>query len=93
MVELSCGQLEELDQCRVKVQAVPMDILLPSALEVGPVAPHAMGVPWARCFPCLSLPQPGHCSPELWGQSCPGTDWLVPPTDQADSEQKEHPCV
>ncbi|NXL13037.1 IN35 protein, partial [Setophaga kirtlandii] len=34
MVELSCGQLEELDQCRVKVQAVPMDILLPSALEI-----------------------------------------------------------
>uniref|UniRef100_A0A8C5NN04 Interferon induced protein 35 n=1 Tax=Junco hyemalis TaxID=40217 RepID=A0A8C5NN04_JUNHY len=33
-VELSCGQLEELDQCRVKVQAVPMDILLPSALEI-----------------------------------------------------------
>ncbi|XP_066192879.1 interferon-induced 35 kDa protein [Sylvia atricapilla] len=33
-VELSCGELEELDQCRVRVQAVPMDILLPSALEV-----------------------------------------------------------
>ncbi|XP_036254951.1 interferon-induced 35 kDa protein [Molothrus ater] len=34
IVELSCGQLEELDQCRVKVQAVPVDILLPSALEI-----------------------------------------------------------
>ncbi|XP_066061066.1 interferon-induced 35 kDa protein isoform X2 [Chamaea fasciata] len=32
-VELSCGELEELDQYRVRVQAVPMDILLPSALE------------------------------------------------------------
>ncbi|NXR88449.1 IN35 protein, partial [Hypocryptadius cinnamomeus] len=36
-VELSCGELEELDQCRMRVQAVPMDVLLPSALEVGPV--------------------------------------------------------
>ncbi|NWY70508.1 IN35 protein, partial [Erithacus rubecula] len=34
MVELSCGELEELEQCRVRVQAVPMEILLPSALEV-----------------------------------------------------------
>ncbi|CAN8202100.1 unnamed protein product [Coccothraustes coccothraustes] len=33
-VELSCGQLEELDQCRVRVQAVPMDMLVPSALEI-----------------------------------------------------------
>ncbi|NXD25323.1 IN35 protein, partial [Spelaeornis formosus] len=33
-VELSCGELEELDQCRVGVQAVPMEILLPSALEI-----------------------------------------------------------
>ncbi|XP_063260020.1 interferon-induced 35 kDa protein [Prinia subflava] len=30
-VQLSC---EELDQCRVRVQAVPVDILLPSALEI-----------------------------------------------------------
>ncbi|NXA90839.1 IN35 protein, partial [Melanocharis versteri] len=36
-VELSCGQLEELDQCRMRVQAVPVEILLPSALEVGPI--------------------------------------------------------
>uniref|UniRef100_A0A8C3R0P6 Interferon induced protein 35 n=1 Tax=Cyanoderma ruficeps TaxID=181631 RepID=A0A8C3R0P6_9PASS len=35
MVELNCGELDELDQYRVRVQAVPMDILLPSALEVG----------------------------------------------------------
>ncbi|NXE95696.1 IN35 protein, partial [Menura novaehollandiae] len=36
MVELSCGEkLEELDRCRVRVQAVPVEILLPSALEVG----------------------------------------------------------
>ncbi|XP_017597022.1 PREDICTED: interferon-induced 35 kDa protein [Corvus brachyrhynchos] len=35
MVELSCGEeLEELDRCRVRVQAVPVEILLPSALEV-----------------------------------------------------------
>ncbi|XP_041319001.1 interferon-induced 35 kDa protein isoform X2 [Pyrgilauda ruficollis] len=33
-VELSCGELEELDQCRARVRAVPMDILLPSALEI-----------------------------------------------------------
>ncbi|XP_030112238.4 interferon-induced 35 kDa protein [Taeniopygia guttata] len=33
-VELSCGELEELDQCRMRVQAVPVDILLPSALEI-----------------------------------------------------------
>ncbi|NXA28725.1 IN35 protein, partial [Ibidorhyncha struthersii] len=36
MVELSCGEeLEELDRCRVRVQAAPVDILLPSALEIG----------------------------------------------------------
>ncbi|XP_059686525.1 interferon-induced 35 kDa protein isoform X2 [Gavia stellata] len=35
-VELSYGEeLEELDRCRVRVQAAPMDILLPSALEIG----------------------------------------------------------
>ncbi|NXC90619.1 IN35 protein, partial [Cercotrichas coryphoeus] len=34
MVELSYGELEELDKCSVRVQAVPMDILLPSALEI-----------------------------------------------------------
>ncbi|XP_061222979.1 interferon-induced 35 kDa protein [Neopsephotus bourkii] len=34
-VELSCGEeLEELDQCRVRVQAAPVDVLLPSALEI-----------------------------------------------------------
>ncbi|NXI56058.1 IN35 protein, partial [Chloroceryle aenea] len=36
MVQLSYGEeLEELDQCRVKVQAAPVDILLPSVLEMG----------------------------------------------------------
>ncbi|KAM4645295.1 interferon-induced 35 kDa protein [Amazona ochrocephala] len=35
IVELSCWEeLEELDQCRVRVQAAPVDILLPSALEI-----------------------------------------------------------
>ncbi|XP_032934622.1 interferon-induced 35 kDa protein [Catharus ustulatus] len=33
-VELSCGELEELDQCRMRVQAVPMELPLPSALEI-----------------------------------------------------------
>ncbi|KAK4808658.1 hypothetical protein QYF61_020147 [Mycteria americana] len=37
MVELSYGEeLEELERCRVRVQAAPVDVLLPSALEVGP---------------------------------------------------------
>ncbi|XP_065507417.1 interferon-induced 35 kDa protein isoform X3 [Caloenas nicobarica] len=36
MVELSCGEeLEELDRCKVRVQAAPVDLLLPSALEIG----------------------------------------------------------
>ncbi|XP_029879390.1 interferon-induced 35 kDa protein isoform X1 [Aquila chrysaetos chrysaetos] len=36
VVELSYGEdLEELDRCRVRVQAAPVDILLPSALEIG----------------------------------------------------------
>ncbi|NXS27224.1 IN35 protein, partial [Pomatostomus ruficeps] len=35
MVELTCGEeLEELDRCRVRVRAQPVDILLPSALEI-----------------------------------------------------------
>ncbi|XP_065554986.1 interferon-induced 35 kDa protein [Lathamus discolor] len=34
-VDLSCGEeLEELGQCRVRVQAAPVDVLLPSALEI-----------------------------------------------------------
>ncbi|NXR08151.1 IN35 protein, partial [Semnornis frantzii] len=33
VVELSCG--EELDRCRVRVQAVPVDLLMPSVLEMG----------------------------------------------------------
>ncbi|XP_008934219.1 PREDICTED: interferon-induced 35 kDa protein, partial [Merops nubicus] len=36
MVDLSYGEeLEELDRCRVRVQAAPVDIPLPSALEIG----------------------------------------------------------
>ncbi|NXK53088.1 IN35 protein, partial [Chauna torquata] len=36
MVELSHGEdLEELDRCRVRLQASPVDVLLPSALEIG----------------------------------------------------------
>ncbi|KAM6107983.1 LOW QUALITY PROTEIN: interferon-induced 35 kDa protein [Pterocles gutturalis] len=35
LVELSCGEeLEELERCRMRVQAAPVDILLPSALEI-----------------------------------------------------------
>ncbi|NXC28318.1 IN35 protein, partial [Campylorhamphus procurvoides] len=35
VIELSYGgELEELDQCRVQVQAAPMEIPLPSALEI-----------------------------------------------------------
>ncbi|NXU20580.1 IN35 protein, partial [Pardalotus punctatus] len=35
MVELSCGEeLETLDWCRVRVQAVPVEIMLPSALQI-----------------------------------------------------------
>ncbi|NXK41358.1 IN35 protein, partial [Piprites chloris] len=34
-VELSCWEeLEELDRCRMRVQAAPVEILLPSALEI-----------------------------------------------------------
>ncbi|NWH90972.1 IN35 protein, partial [Aegithalos caudatus] len=43
-VELSCGELEELDQCRVRVRAVPVDILLPSALQVGPLTPSRRSI-------------------------------------------------
>lgn len=79
--------------------------ICPGGRARGSPAPHAMELPWAHCSPCLSLPRPGHCyqhcatstaqrcSPELWGQPCLGTDWPVPPTDQADSEQQKHPCV
>ncbi|NXP56015.1 IN35 protein, partial [Heliornis fulica] len=34
-VELSYGEMDEVDQCRMRVQALPVDILLPSALEIG----------------------------------------------------------
>lgn len=45
-VELSCGELEEPDQCRVRVQAVPMELPQPSALEVGPVGLLLL-MPWS----------------------------------------------
>ncbi|NXV15929.1 IN35 protein, partial [Cepphus grylle] len=36
VVELSYGEeLEELDRCRVRVQAAPVELLLPSTLEMG----------------------------------------------------------
>ncbi|XP_069733173.1 interferon-induced 35 kDa protein isoform X2 [Phaenicophaeus curvirostris] len=36
MVELSYGlELEELERCRMRVQAAPVDLLLPSVLEIG----------------------------------------------------------
>ncbi|NXT75927.1 IN35 protein, partial [Zapornia atra] len=36
VVELSCGEeTEEFDQCRMHVQAAPVDLLLPSSLEIG----------------------------------------------------------
>ncbi|KAK2536129.1 Ifi35 [Columba guinea] len=36
VVELSCGEeLTELDCCKVRVQAAPVELLLPSALEIG----------------------------------------------------------
>lgn len=54
-MELSCGEeLEELDRCRVRVQAAPVDILLPSALEVSPEHPllpalqRTTELPWAH---------------------------------------------
>ncbi|NWS30121.1 IN35 protein, partial [Polioptila caerulea] len=34
MVDLSCEEMEEHDKCRVRVQAVPVEILLPSAMEI-----------------------------------------------------------
>ncbi|KAJ7396370.1 Interferon-induced 35 kDa protein [Pitangus sulphuratus] len=35
VVELSCWEeVEDLDQCRIRVQAAPVEILLPSALEI-----------------------------------------------------------
>ncbi|NWS78801.1 IN35 protein, partial [Crotophaga sulcirostris] len=36
VVELSCTEeLEELERCRIRVQAAPVDMLLPATLEVG----------------------------------------------------------
>lgn len=59
-MELSCGEeLEELDRCRVRVRAAPVDILLPSALEVGPEGlllprPHT-----SFAVPCSTATQAG----------------------------------
>lgn len=71
MVELSYGEeLEELDRCRVRVQAAPVDILLPSALEVGPEGPllpapqRTTELPWARtsfAVPCSATPRACLC--------------------------------
>lgn len=55
-VELSCGALEELEQCRVRVQAVPVDILLPSALEVRLPCSPCHGAALGTLLPTLSLP-------------------------------------
>ncbi|NXE70591.1 IN35 protein, partial [Calcarius ornatus] len=55
-VELSCGQLEELDQCRVRVQAVPVDILLPSALEVGLLTQSSRSI-LVSDLPSLDIPR------------------------------------
>lgn len=53
-VELSHGEnLEELDRCRMRVQASPVDVLLPSALEV-----HPEGL---QLRPALPIPGLGHC--------------------------------
>ena len=73
-VELSSGEeLEELDRCRVRVQAAPVDVLLPSALEVGPQGlwlpmPRraALGIRCPRCallHRCPGLALPGHWYP------------------------------
>lgn len=53
-MELSHGEnLEELDRCRMRVQASPVDVLLPSALEV-----HPEGL---QLRPALPIPGLGHC--------------------------------
>ncbi|KFV59690.1 Interferon-induced 35 kDa protein, partial [Gavia stellata] len=48
--------LEELDRCRVRVQAAPMDILLPSALEVVLVSDlPSLGIPEEALLDKLEL--------------------------------------
>lgn len=66
MVELSCGEeMEELDRCRMRVQAAPVDILLPSDLEVGPegallaTPQRTTELPWTR----TSFAVPGSITP------------------------------
>ncbi|XP_005059734.1 PREDICTED: interferon-induced 35 kDa protein [Ficedula albicollis] len=53
MVELSCGELEELEQCSVRVQAVPMEIPLPSALEIR-LTPSRRSI-LLSALPCLEI--------------------------------------
>lgn len=97
-MELSHGEnLEELDRCRMRVQASPVDVLLPSALEV-----HPEGL---QLRPALPIPGLGHCyqlSPARQCCSfvsapralpCWGSDRPVLLADRARSEQQEHPGV
>ncbi|NXP04427.1 IN35 protein, partial [Thinocorus orbignyianus] len=54
-VELSFGdELEELDRCRVRVQASPVDLLLPSTLEVG--LNRSNRTILVSNLPCLGIP-------------------------------------
>lgn len=83
-VDLSCGEeLKELDQCRVRVQAAPVDVLLPSALEVVPRASSALSPP------CLCW-VPSTCPACQCRSFDTGADQYGLPTDQAHSEQQEH---
>lgn len=105
VVELSCGEeLTELDCCKVRVQAAPVELLLPSALEVGP---EGCGEPQScpGCAPASLCPsklvsarllvpaQLGTLVLQLQGQPCPGPDQPAPPADRADSEQQDYPGV
>ncbi|NXS61228.1 IN35 protein, partial [Brachypteracias leptosomus] len=56
VVELSYGEeLAELDQCRVRVQAAPVEILLPSALEIG-LTQSSRSI-LVSALPCLGIPE------------------------------------
>ncbi|NXS96399.1 IN35 protein, partial [Jacana jacana] len=55
VVELSFGEeLEELDRCRARVQAAPVDLLLPSALEIS--LTHSSRTILVSNLPCLDIP-------------------------------------
>ncbi|NXG89582.1 IN35 protein, partial [Stercorarius parasiticus] len=64
VVELSYGEeLEELDRCRVQVQAAPVELLLPSALEVGlSYPPPGAGM--------VQVSGAGQCQPGCLCQGC-----------------------